>query len=153
MQPGATRAVLPSPPSIAGAVIALQRSVGNRAVAAMVQRVNFERGVRANIRSADAATAKRWVEELEAGDWKQASISHVNKLALHLAHLARKEERDHGEDAAKALWQYKRRAEQVQRLVEIRESNTLGEKYSYTEVSKVMELHAAVAGPRPDKDD
>ena len=112
----------------------------------MLQRVNFEKGMRIEFAQTDAATAMRWVEELEAEDWKHASISHCMKLVRRLAHLARELEVRDGKEAAKVLWSYKRRAEKVQRKVEIRESNTLPEKYSYTEVGDVMEHHAALIG-------
>jgi hypothetical protein len=117
----------------------------------MLQRVNFEKDMRIEFAQADAATAMRWVEELEAGDWMYASISHCVKLVRRLAHLARELEVRDGEAAAKTLWSCKRRAEKIQRKVEIRESNTLPDKYSYTEVGDVMEHHAALTGARGDR--
>jgi hypothetical protein len=116
----------------------------------MLQRVDFRRGVPVEFQQTDAATAKQWVEELEAGDWKRASISHVQKLARRLAHLAREVEANHGKAAAAELWAYKKRAERVGNLVAIRESNVLHEGFSEHAVAQVMEGHAAlVTGTRP----
>jgi hypothetical protein len=118
----------------------------------MLQRVDFRRRVPVEFRQANAATAKRWVEELEAGDWKNASISHVQKLARRLAHLAREVETKDGKPAAAELWAYKRRAEQVGNRVAIRESNVLHEGFSEPAIAEVMEGHAAVVTGKPPRE-
>jgi len=139
-------------PSVA-AVLALQRTVGNHAVAGLLQRTDFTRGARLEIRSANAETLKGWVEELEGGA-KSPSIAHVGKIARRIAHLAKAAEQQGNAAEAKELWTYKKRAERVHYKVSIRESNTLDDRYSDVAIGEAMAGHAALRGPSSaNKDD
>lgn len=123
-------------------VLALQRAAGNRAVAGVIQRVDYRRGRPVDYSEMTAQIATQHVRDLQGGDWESASITHVLKLERRIAHLARRLE-EHDKDAARPLWQLKKEASVVLRRVRLRESNSL-EGFSNTEVSEAMERHSSL---------